>query len=105
VEVEVARDGRTAMVGVPLAATGAAEQRDAVERLRDRVAPTAPGGDALVTGEAARSVDFADRMRSAIPLVIGFVLALAFALLLWAFRSPRLSGSTCSRSAPHSACS
>ena len=91
VQVEIADDGRTAMVGVPLAATGAAEQRDAVERLRDRVAPTAPGGGALVTGEAARSVDFADRMRSAIPLVIGFVLALAFALLLWAFRSPRLA--------------
>jgi uncharacterized membrane protein YdfJ with MMPL/SSD domain len=91
VRVEIARDGRTAMVGVPLAATGAAAQRDAVERLRERVAPTAPGGDALVTGEAARSVDFADRMRAAIPLVIGFVLALAFGLLLWAFRSPRLA--------------
>jgi RND superfamily putative drug exporter len=91
VHVEVARDGRTAMVGVPLAATGAEAQRDAVERLRERVAPTAPGGRALVTGEAARSADFAARMRSAIPVVIGFVLALAFALLLWAFRSPRLA--------------
>ena len=90
VQVEVARDGRTARVSVPLSATGAAEQRDAVERLRERVVQTAPG-ETLVTGEAARSVDFAERMRAAIPVVIGFVLALAFGLLLWAFRSPRLA--------------
>jgi uncharacterized membrane protein YdfJ with MMPL/SSD domain len=90
VQVEVARDGRTAMVGVPLSAVGAGAQRDAVERLRERVAPTAPG-EALVTGEAARSADFAARMRSAIPVVIGFVLVLAFGLLWWAFRSPRLA--------------
>jgi uncharacterized membrane protein YdfJ with MMPL/SSD domain len=87
----VARDGRTAMVTVPVSADGAAAERAAVDMLRDRVARTAPGGHALVTGDAARSADFAARMSSAIPLVIGFVLALAFALLLWAFRSPKLA--------------
>jgi RND superfamily putative drug exporter len=91
VRVEVARDKRTAIVTVPMSADGSEAQRDAVETLRERVAPTAPGGRALVTGDSARSADFAARMRSAIPVVIGFVLALAFALLLWAFRSPKLA--------------
>jgi uncharacterized membrane protein YdfJ with MMPL/SSD domain len=91
VSVEVARDGRTALVAVPMSATGAEQERRAVERLRDRVAPTGPGEETLVTGQAAGSVDFSDRMSSAMPLVIGFVLALAFGLLLWAFRSARLA--------------
>ena len=90
VRVDVARDGRTAIVAVPVSATGAAEERRAVDVLRDRVAPTAPGV-ALVTGHAAESADFADRMATATPVVIAFVLALAFALLLWAFRSWRLA--------------
>jgi RND superfamily putative drug exporter len=91
VTVEVARDGRTAIVGVPMSAEGQEAQRHAVEVLRDEVAPTAPGTDALVTGEAARSADFAAQMRTATPVVIGFVMVLAFALLLWAFRSPKLA--------------
>jgi RND superfamily putative drug exporter len=91
VQVDVARDERTAIVEVPLPAEGAEAQRHAVDALRDEVVPTAPGDETLVTGEAARSVDFAAQMRTATPLVIGFVLALAFGILLWAFRSPRLA--------------
>jgi uncharacterized membrane protein YdfJ with MMPL/SSD domain len=91
VRVDVARDGRTALVAVPMAAEGAEQERKAVEVLRDRVAPTGPGDETLVTGEAAGSVDFADQISSATPVVIGFVLALAFGLLLWAFRSARLA--------------
>ena len=91
VRVDVARDGRTAIVAVPMSAVGAEQERRAVELLRDRVAPTAPGDETLVTGEAARSADFASQISTATPAVIGFVLALAFALLLWAFRSPKLA--------------
>jgi uncharacterized membrane protein YdfJ with MMPL/SSD domain len=54
------------------------------------VAPTAPG-EMLVTGQAAGDADFADQISGATPLVIGFVLALAFALLFWAFRSWKLA--------------
>jgi uncharacterized membrane protein YdfJ with MMPL/SSD domain len=91
VRVDVARDGRTAIVAVPMSAEGPDEERHAVDVLRDRVAPTAPGNETLVTGQAAGSVDFAHQLATATPIVIGFVLALAFALLLWAFRSPRLA--------------
>jgi RND superfamily putative drug exporter len=91
VQVDVARDQRTAIVEVPLPAEGAEAQRTAIDALRDEVVPTAPGDATLVTGEAARSVDFAAQMRTATPLVIGFVLALAFGILLWAFRSPKLA--------------
>ncbi len=91
VRVDVARNGRTAIVAVPMSAVGAEQERRAVELLRDRVAPTAPGDETLVTGEAARSADFASQISTATPAVIGFVLALAFALLLWAFRSPKLA--------------
>ncbi len=44
-----------------------------------------------MTGDAAQSADFSDQMKTATPIVIGFVMALAFALLLWAFRSPKLA--------------
>ena len=91
VRVDVARDGRTAIVAVPMAADTPQEERHAVDVLRDRVAPTAPGDETLVTGEAAGSADFADQLSSATPVVIAFVLALAFALLMWAFRSPKLA--------------
>ncbi len=40
-----------------------------------------------VTGQTALSVDSNAQLRNALPLVIGFVLALAFLLLLFAFRS------------------
>jgi uncharacterized membrane protein YdfJ with MMPL/SSD domain len=91
VRMEVARDGRTAIVDVPMSAVGSGAERRAVEVLRERVAPTAPGDETLVTGHAADSLDFANQISAATPLVIGFVLALAFALLLWAFRSPKLA--------------
>ena len=41
--------------------------------------------------DAARSIDFAAQLSKATPIVIGFVLALAFGILLWAFRSPKLA--------------
>jgi uncharacterized membrane protein YdfJ with MMPL/SSD domain len=91
VRVDVARDGRSAIVAVPMAAVGADQERKAVELLRDRITPTGPGDETLVTGEAAGSVDFADQISSATPVVIAFVLALAFGLLLWAFRSAKLA--------------
>ena len=84
-------DGRTAVVDVPMPSQGEDADRRAVETLRDEIAPKAPGGHALVTGDAAGSVDFSDQMKAATPIVIGFVMALAFALLLWAFRSPKLA--------------
>ncbi len=46
-----------------------------------------PGVETAVTGDAAEDVDFTHQMTSGMPYVIAFVLAFAFVLLLFAFRS------------------
>lgn len=54
------------------------------------IAPIAaglPGATVAVTGQTAGTFDFNETMKSRAPLVIGFVLALAFLLLLVTFRS------------------
>ena len=61
-----------------------------VELLRDEVVPGAfdgSGAQAYVTGETAVSMDFTDAMYRSVPYVFGFVLGLAFLLLLVMFRS------------------
>jgi RND superfamily putative drug exporter len=49
--------------------------------------PRLPGATVAVTGQTAGTFDFNELMKSRAPLVIGFVLALAFLLLLVIFRS------------------
>ena len=88
VQVDVARDGRTAVVRVPMPYRGLDASKQVVERLRATVAPSS---NALVTGDAAGSLDFSNRMKTATPLVIGVVMVLAFMLLLAAFRSAKLA--------------
>jgi uncharacterized membrane protein YdfJ with MMPL/SSD domain len=91
VGVDVSRDGRTAVVSVPMPDHGVSAADDTIAQLRDRVAPTAvkvqPGAHAQVTGQAARDADFTKRLKERTPIVIAFVLALALVLLLAAFRS------------------
>jgi RND superfamily putative drug exporter len=59
--------------------------------LRGEVVPATfgrlPGATALVTGEAAQDADFNARLDDSAPWVFGFVLGLAFLLLLVSFRS------------------
>ena len=88
VEVDTSQDGRVAVLRVPTPYRGLDQAKRVVLQLRARVAPAA---HALVTGDAAGSLDFANRMKSATPLVIAFVMGLAFMLLLAAFRSPQLA--------------
>jgi uncharacterized membrane protein YdfJ with MMPL/SSD domain len=95
VGVDVSRDGRTAVVSVPMPDHGVSAADHTIAALRDRVAPTAAqvqaGAHAQVTGEAARDADFTKRLKDRTPIVIAFVLALAFVLLLAAFRSVPLA--------------
>jgi RND superfamily putative drug exporter len=88
VEVDVAKDGRTAVIRVPMPYRDLDQSKRAVQLLRATVARSA---HALVTGDAAGSLDFANRMKDATPIVISVVMGLAFVLLLAAFRSPRLA--------------
>lgn len=89
--IDVARDGRTAVVSVPMPDHGVDAADKTVQALRDRVAPTAAqvvtGATAQVTGESARQADFTNRLKDRMPIVIAFVMALALVLLLMAFRS------------------
>ncbi len=57
---------------------------------RDVIAPiaaTLPGAEVAVTGQTAGTHDFNETMKRRAPLVFGFVLGLAFVLLLFTFRS------------------
>ena len=83
---------RVALVSVPLAGGGTDDTSfRALAALRDDVIPATVGRvdgvEAAVTGETAVSKDFNDLMAQRMPLVVGFVLLLAFGLLLVAFRS------------------
>ncbi|MDQ3894951.1 MAG: MMPL family transporter [Actinomycetota bacterium] len=84
--------GSAAALFLPLTGNGAnTSSRDAVEALRHRLIPSTlariPGVETAVTGPTAEDVDFTRQMRHALPYVLAFVLVLAFALLLVAFRS------------------
>ena len=88
IQTRISDDGRTAAVDVPLPDRGRAQSEATIERLRDSL-----GGHVLVTGDTAGSLDFTNRLDSVTPLVIAFVLGLAFILLVAAFRSPWLAAS------------
>jgi RND superfamily putative drug exporter len=85
-------DGRAAAIALPLTADGAnARSRRAIETLRRDLVPATlgriPGVETAVAGATAEDVDFTHHVERDMPYVVGFVLALAFVLLLIAFRS------------------
>ena len=88
--------GRGMLVTVPLAGSGQSGGTDphsfrALSVLRGRILPATLGRVSgisyAVTGDIANSYDFRSALHSAAPLVFGLVAALAFVLLLVAFRS------------------
>ena len=97
ITTQVSPNGRVALVSVPLAGEGAGDpvSEQALAALRDDVVPAslgAAGLDAGVTGETAVSKDFNDLVKERAPFVFGFVLLLAFLLLLVSFRSIVIAG-------------
>jgi RND superfamily putative drug exporter len=91
-DVKVNPAGTVAIVDVGLAGTGSDQKSDdAIATLRDSVVPASfgrlPGVTAVVTGETAQNYDFNKRLEDSVPWVFGFVLGLAFLLLLVSFRS------------------
>ncbi len=88
--------GRGELISVPLAGAGdgsgsGSRATHAMLALRGRVLPATLGQvrgiSYAVTGDVANSYDYLTTLRSAAPLVFGLVAALAFVLLLVAFRS------------------
>ncbi len=92
VEVSISPDQTVAVVSIPVAGDGSnGPSNAALDALRDDIVPTTvgalPGAEVAVTGMTAQTRDFDERMASVTPLVFGFVLVLAFLLMLATFRS------------------
>jgi RND superfamily putative drug exporter len=92
-ELTIARNGATARLGVPLPDRGVTGTAKTIEALRGHVRNLVPGTRILITGNAAGNLDVTNQLSAVTAVVIGFVLALAFLLLVVAFRSPLLAAS------------
>jgi uncharacterized membrane protein YdfJ with MMPL/SSD domain len=93
ITVVVNEAGTVASISVPIEGKGAdAESNASLAVLRDEIVPNTvgafPDAEAGVTGLTAQWKDSSGEMTSKLPLVVGFVLVFAFALMLLAFRSP-----------------
>ncbi len=90
-QLKVSSDGKIGAVNVIV--NGDATEpaaRKTVERLRHEYVPAAFAGTSAkvyVGGNSAGTTDYIDTMNQYLPIVIGFVLALSFVLLLVVFRS------------------
>ena len=92
IDVDVNAAKTVAVVNIPTEGSGSdATSEQALATLRDEIIPptlgTVTGAEVAVTGNAAYAKDFSDQMKTAIPLVFGFVLLFAFVLMLVSFRS------------------
>ncbi|MEU7649372.1 MMPL family transporter [Streptomyces huasconensis] len=75
-------------------ATYSKQAEASLERLRHRHIPATlgklsglPGVETAVTGEVARGVDYVEHQNGKLPLVLGFLLLMTFAMTVHAFRS------------------
>jgi uncharacterized membrane protein YdfJ with MMPL/SSD domain len=85
-------NGEVAIVNVPLGGSGNdSKSYDALAELRTELVPATvgkiKGAEVVVGGNAAMSKDYNDLVKGSAPIVFGFVLTLAFLLLLVTFRS------------------
>ena len=92
ITVAVNDDSTVAKIAIPIAGNGTDDESiAAVAALRDEIVPETVGAvanaEAGVTGTGARWQDAMDHMTAKLPLVVGFVLLFAFAVMLVAFRS------------------
>jgi uncharacterized membrane protein YdfJ with MMPL/SSD domain len=90
--VDINPDKTVAIVSLAVKGKGTdAASNHSVQVLRDQIVPATvgklSGAEVAVTGMTAGSKDFLDTMKSHLPIVFAFVLALAFILLLVTFRS------------------
>ncbi|MFZ0384458.1 MAG: MMPL family transporter, partial [Solirubrobacteraceae bacterium] len=95
VNVRVSRDGDTALIEIPVPTGPISTERRTTDTLRSALEPATPralpAATAQLTGGDASDVDFTNQMNTMTPLVIGFVLGLAFILLVCSFGSPLLA--------------
>jgi RND superfamily putative drug exporter len=96
-QVDVSADGRISRLTVHVRdGADSPGGTEALSVLRTRLIPDTvgrvAGAEVAVTGDTAASVDFSRLLSDRLPLVVGFVLALTFLLVLWTFRSVVIAG-------------
>jgi uncharacterized membrane protein YdfJ with MMPL/SSD domain len=95
VAMQISHDGRTAQLQIPMPESSLTVADHKVTTLRNELEPAVassiPGAHADLTGDYAGNLDFTSRLSNVTPLVIAFVLGLAFILLIATFRSARLA--------------
>jgi RND superfamily putative drug exporter len=92
VNVSINPERTVAVVSIPVVGNGSdGPSNAALDALRDDIVPATVGSladaEVAVTGMTAQTRDFDGQMNSTAPLVFGFVLLLAFVLMLVTFRS------------------
>jgi uncharacterized membrane protein YdfJ with MMPL/SSD domain len=92
IDVDVNAAKTVATINIPVEGDGTdATSNQALTALREEIVPatvgTLPDAEVAVTGATAQQKDFSDQMKTAGPLVFGFVLLFAFVLMLVTFRS------------------
>ena len=90
IETRISDDHTVAEISIPLAGDGGDQaSKDALSTLRDEIIPATVGQVATVnvSGQTAQSEDADAQLAKSMPIVFGFVLILAFGLLLVTFRS------------------
>jgi uncharacterized membrane protein YdfJ with MMPL/SSD domain len=92
ITVAVNADATVANVTIPVEGNGTDDASiAALAELREEIVPETvgalPNAESAVTGASAQWKDSTDKMKSALPLVVAFVLLFAFGLMLVAFRS------------------
>ena len=92
ITIAVNRAGTVANITIPIEGNGSDKASNAsLKLLRKTIIPETvgalPNTEAGVTGLTAQWKDSGDKIRSALPFVVAFVLVFAFALMLVAFRS------------------
>jgi putative drug exporter of the RND superfamily len=77
-------------IGTPFA-SGTAEGKQSLDRLRGDLVPGAlagiPGVEYAVTGEIGGTTDYSNHVTQTLPIVVGFVLLMTFLVMAWTFRS------------------
>jgi uncharacterized membrane protein YdfJ with MMPL/SSD domain/pimeloyl-ACP methyl ester carboxylesterase len=92
ITIAVNKAGTVANITIPIEGNGSDKKANAsLKLLRKTIIPETvgalPNTEAGVTGLTAQWQDSGDQIRSALPLVVAFVLVFAFGLMLVAFRS------------------
>jgi uncharacterized membrane protein YdfJ with MMPL/SSD domain len=92
IDVDVNAAKTVANISIPIEGNGTDEpSNQALDALRNEIVPPTvgalAGADVGVTGFTAQSRDFSDQLKRNAPIVFGFVLLLAFILMLLSFRS------------------